>query len=48
MRRVARAYPGKRLYVVADNYHTHKHAEVKQWPERNPRITMYFTPTSGS
>lgn len=48
MKRVARAYPGQRLCVVADNYHTHKHAEVKEWLEKNPRISMHFTPTSGS
>lgn len=48
MKRVARAYPGQRLCVVADNYHTHKHAEIKEWLEKNPRITMHFTPTSGS
>ncbi len=48
MKRVARAYPGERLCVVADNYHTHKHAEIQAWLEKNPRITMHFTPTSGS
>ncbi len=48
MKRVARAYPGQRLCVVADNYHTHKHAEIKDWLAKNPRITIHFTPTSGS
>jgi transposase len=48
MKRVARAYPGQRLCVVADNYHTHKHTEVKEWLAKNPRISMHFTPTSGS
>lgn len=48
MKRVARAYPEQRLCVVADNYHTHKHAEIKEWLEKNPRISMHFTPTSGS
>ena len=37
-----------KLHVVADNYATHKHPNVKAWLERNPRITMHFTPTSGS
>jgi len=48
MQRVARAYPGERLCVVADNYHTHKHADIKAWLERNPRVSLHFTPTSGS
>ena len=31
-----------------DNYATHKHPAVKAWLARNPRITLHFTPTSGS
>ena len=45
---VAKAYPRVKLHVVADNYATHKHPAVKAWLARNPRITMHFTPTSGS
>jgi transposase len=30
------------------NYATHEHPAVKKWLARNPRITMHFTPTSGS
>ena len=48
LRKVARAYPGQELHVVVDNYHTHKHAEIKEWLEKNPRVTLHFTPTSGS
>jgi len=33
---------------VLDNYHTHKHAEIKAWLQKNPRISLHFTPTSGS
>ena len=33
---------------VVDNYATHKHPTVQAWLARNPRITMHFTPTSGS
>jgi transposase len=29
-------------------YATHKTAEVTAWLARNPRITLHFTPTSGS
>jgi transposase len=45
---VAKAYPRVKLHVVADNYATHKHPKVKAWLARNPRVTMHFTPTSGS
>jgi transposase len=45
---VARTYPRVKLHVVADNYATHKHPKVKAWLARNPRVTMHFTPTSGS
>ena len=48
LRQVARAYPRKRLHIVCDNYATHKHDNVAKWLERNPRITLHFTPTSGS
>jgi transposase len=37
-----------KLHVVADNYATHKHPKVKAWSVKNPRVTMHFTPTSGS
>jgi DDE superfamily endonuclease len=33
---------------VAENYATHKHPKIKAWLERNPRVTMHFTPASGS
>jgi transposase len=45
---VAKAYPGVKLHVVADNYATHKHPKVKAWLVKHPRITMHFTPTSAS
>jgi len=45
---VAKAYPRVKLHVVADNYATHKHPKVKNWLAQNPRVTMHFTPTSGS
>ena len=48
MKKVARAYPDQELRVVVDNYHTHKHADINAWLARNPRITLHFTPTSGS
>ncbi len=45
---VAKAYPRVKLHVVADNYATHKHPKIKAWLAKNPRVTMHFTPTSGS
>ena len=48
LKTVARAYPRRELHVVCDNYHTHKHEEIKRWLQRHPRITLHFTPTSGS
>jgi transposase len=48
LKHIAKAYPRQRLHIVADNYATHKHPTVKAWLARNPRITMHFTPTSGS
>jgi transposase len=48
MKQVAKAYPRRELHVVLDNYHTHKHAEVQAWLVKNPRVTLHFTPTSGS
>ncbi|NEA37360.1 hypothetical protein G3I17_37825 [Streptomyces sp. SID13031] len=33
---------------MCDNYRTHKHANVQAWLAKNPRITLHFTPTSGS
>jgi transposase len=48
LKHVGRAYPRRRLHVVLDNYHTHKHDDINAWLQRNPRITLHFTPTSGS
>jgi len=48
LKQVAKAYPRVKLHVVCDNYATHKHPAVKAWLARNPRITLHFTPTSGS
>ena len=48
LRQVAKAYPRVKLHLVVDNYATHKHPAVQAWLSRNPRITLHFTPTSGS
>jgi transposase len=48
LKQVAKAYPRVPLHVVCDNYATHKHPNVQAWLAKHPRITLHFTPTSGS
>jgi len=36
------------LHLIADNYSTHKHPQVKAWLARHPRFHMHFVPTSSS
>jgi len=48
LKKVARSYPRRELHVVVDNYGTHKHPDVEVWLARHPRVTLHFTPTSGS
>jgi transposase len=48
LKHVAKTYPRVRLHIVCDNYATHKHPAVQSWLAKNKRITMHFTPTSGS
>jgi transposase len=38
----------KDLYLICDNYATHKHAKVQRWLKRHPRFHVQFTPTSAS
>src|SRR5271169_155537 len=40
--------PKKDLYLIVDNYATHKHPKVKRWLNRHPRFHIHFTPTSSS
>jgi transposase len=48
LKHVAKTYPRVRLHIVVDNYATHKHPDVQAWLAKNRRITLHFTPTSGS
>jgi len=48
LRKVAAAYPRTELRVICDNYAVHKHADVRAWLARNPRITLQFTPAGCS
>ena len=38
----------KQIYLVADNYSTHKHPKVQRWMQRHRRFHINFTPTSSS
>ena len=38
----------KTLYLICDNYATHKHPNVMAWLQKHPRIHLQFTPTSAS
>ena len=40
--------PEMELHLVMDNYCTHKHARVKRWLARHPRVKAHFIPTSSS
>lgn len=40
--------PEMDLHLIVDNYVTHKHAKVKAWLLRHPRVHMHFTPTYSS
>jgi transposase len=49
LRKIDRSTPkDKELHLIADNYATHKHPEVKAWLAKHPRFHMHFTPTSAS
>lgn len=38
----------KEIYLICDNYSTHKHARVQRWLEMHKRFHVHFTPTSAS
>jgi transposase len=39
---------GLDVHLIADNYGTHKHPDVRAWLTKHPRFHMHFTPTSSS
>jgi transposase len=39
---------GKEIYLICDNYATHKHERVQRWLEAHKRFHICFTPTSAS
>jgi transposase len=38
----------KEIYLICDNYATHKHARVQRWLQSHKRFNVRFTPTSAS
>lgn len=49
LKKIHRETPnGLDIHLIADNYATHKHPEVKAWLVKHPRFHMHFTPTSSS
>jgi transposase len=48
LKQVAKAYPRVKLHIVVDNYATHHHPNAAQWLAPNKRITLHYTPPSGS
>ena len=49
MRKVERSVePGLDIHVIVDNLATHKHAKVKAWLAKHPRVSFHFIPTSSS
>jgi transposase len=49
LRMIDRTVPGdKQIYLICDNYGTHKHENVKRWLEKHKRFHVRFTPTSAS
>jgi transposase len=49
LKKIDREVPkGLTVHVIADNYATHKHPQVRAWLEAHRRFQMHFTPTSSS
>ncbi len=49
LRLIDQATPqNKDLYLICDNYATHKHPKVQRWLSRHKRFHVHFTPTSAS
>jgi transposase len=49
LRMIDKAVPaGKQIYLICDNYATHKHERVQRWLLKHSRFHVRFTPTSAS
>jgi transposase len=47
LRALRARWPGEKLYMIADNFSTHKHATVKTWCAAN-QVELAFLPTYAS
>ncbi len=49
LRMIDRTVPAdKQIYLICDNYATHKHERVQRWLQAHSRFHVCFTPTSAS
>lgn len=49
LQELANRYPEQELYLIMDNFRTHKTKEVQQWVQKQgERIKFHFTPTHAS
>jgi DDE superfamily endonuclease len=49
LRLIDRTIPlDRQLYLICDNYATHKQPKVQRWRARHPRFPLHCTPTSPS
>jgi transposase len=49
LRMIDQTIPAKKeIYLICDNYSTHKHARVQRWLKAHKRFHVHFTPTSAS
>jgi transposase len=49
LRMIDRTVPkSKQIYLICDNYGTHKHENVQRWLDKHKRFHVHFTPTSAS
>jgi transposase len=49
LRMIDRTVPAdKEIYLICDNYATHKHERVQRWLAKHKRFHVRFTPTSAS
>jgi transposase len=48
LRRLLNVYPGKELYIIADNGSSHRSKKTLAWVAKQKRLYLTFTPTHGS
>lgn len=48
LKKLAKSYPRKKLFIIADNLSVHKHKSIKEWIGKNKRISIFHTPTYSS